>query len=86
MSEFVDLMEPTWVEITFKGWKEKQKELIEFVLQISNLSLSQLAIVIEEDQEILDSVIKGKANLTKQSAINLNQLIYMFASSSDFEQ
>lgn len=84
MSECIDLMEP-WIEIKFKGWKENQKELIEFVLQISNLNLSQLAEVIEENPETVNSVIKGEAYLTNRSIINLNHLIYMFSCACDLK-
>jgi hypothetical protein len=84
MSEFVDLMEPC-IDITFKGWKEKHKELVDFILQISNLNLSQLAEVIEANLETLHGVTRGEEYLTKQAAINLNQLIYMFSCSREFE-
>jgi hypothetical protein len=85
VTEYTDVIEPD-IEIKFKGWKENQKELIEFILQFSNLNLDQLAEVIEEDPENLNHVIKGKSSLKKQSVINLNQLVYMFSCSCDLEQ
>jgi hypothetical protein len=84
MNECIEVMEPV-IEIQFKSWKEKQKELIDFILQISNLNLSQLAEVIETNIETLNSVIQEGSFLPKKPAINLNQLIYMFSSSCSSE-
>ena len=83
MNEFTEAVPA--IEFNFKCQKGRQKELIEFILRFSDLTLEKLGLVVEENEKALNNVIGGKAYLSKRALINLIPLFYMFAGSCEFE-